>query len=308
MAVRPRFDPKRPLVAARDFTFMGVAYKAGDPFNPEGASDRQRGRQYEARAVNFGEGEATDAPVEQVTMEGPKGGRYTITAPWLDEPEVVRGKANAEKRLAELRDEGAPLGFIDGGSAVTVEEKGGGWYEIDAPWLDEPEKVQGRDEAEARQRELHEAGEPDSYKGYTLTAGENGWYHIAKEGVADVALNVQGEDNAREAVAQLRAGETPEDTALPAEWTETAEEGETDTGTGEGVQTEGGETNQEEANVVDENEKKPEDGDKPNEPGTNQPNGAEVINDQKVADGTAAEENGEGDGEGGDGTTGTVGP
>lgn len=241
MAVRPRFDPKRSLVAARDFTFMGRDYKPGDPFAPEGASDRMRARQYEARAVNFGEDTADSSDAEPVQMTGPKGGRYTITAPWLDEPEVVRGKANAEKRLAELRAEGAPLGFIEGGSAVTVEGGEGGWYEVNAPWLDEPEKVQGREAAEARQRELHDAGEPD-------------------------------------------------------------------TDGGEGVQTEGGDPQKQEANVVDENEKKPEDGDKPNEPGTNQPNGAEVINDQKVADGTAAEENGEGDGEGGDGTTGTVGP
>jgi hypothetical protein len=218
VAVRPRFDPKRPLVAARDFTFMGVTYKAGDPFNPEGASDRLRARQYEARAVNYGEGEAEGQPADQLTMTGPKGGRYTITAPWLDEPETVRGKANAEKRLAELREAGPPLGFIEGGSAVTVEGGEGGWYEVNAPWLDAPEKVQGREDAEARQRQLHEAGEPDTYKGYTLSEGDNGWWHITKDGVDDVALNVQGEDNARTAVEQLRAGETPEDTALPEEW------------------------------------------------------------------------------------------
>jgi hypothetical protein len=315
VAVRPRFDPKLPLVAARDFTFMGVAYAPGAPFNPEGVPDRLRARQYEARAVNHGEAVASDdQPTEQVTMTGPAGGRYTITAPWLDEPEVVRGKVNAEKRLAELREAGAPLGFIEGGSAVTVEEgEGGGWYEVNAPWLDEPEKVQGREAAEARQQELNAAGEPDSYKGYTLTAGENGWYAITKDGVepaegADepVSLKVQGEDNAREAVAQLRAGEAPADTALPAEWTEQADEG-GDTNDSESVQTEGGEPNEENVTMTDQ-DKKPVDGDKPNEPGTNQPNGAEVINDQKVADGTAAEANGDGDGEGGDGTTGTVGP
>lgn len=290
MAVRPRFDPKRPLVAARDFTFMGVAYTTGDPFNPEGASDRLRARQYEARAVNFGEGEAEST--EQVQMTGPKGGRYTITAPWLDEPETVRGKAPAEKRLAELRAEGPPLGFIEGGSAVTVEGGEGGWYEVNAPWLDEPEKVQGRDEAEARQRELHEAGEPDTYRGYTLTAGENGWYHIAKEGVADVALNVQGEDKAREAVAQLRAGETPEDTALPEGWTvEPAAAGEQQPDTdveGEGNQA------PEETTVDDTNKDKQTADTAPNEPGTNEPNGAEVINDETNADNGGGEDD-EGD-------------
>lgn len=321
MAVRPRFDANRPLVAARDFLFMGKSYKAGDPFGPfaaeDGVSDRMRARQYEARAVNFGEGEAAAAPeANPVQMTGPAGGRYTITAPWLEEPEVVRGKTNAEKRLAELREEGAPLGFIEGGSAVTIEDVGGGWYAVQAPWIAEAEKVQGREAAETRQREIHDAGEPDSHTGFTLTAGENGWYKITKDGVEGTdgaeapVLNVQGEENARNVVAQLRAGEEPADTALPAEWTPQPEQGaEGGAGEGEGGQkTEGGDPEKKETDVVDENERKPEDGDKPNEPGTNQPNGAEVINDQKVADGTAAEENGDEDGEGGDGTTGVVGP
>lgn len=162
MAVRPRFDPKRPLVAARDFTFMGKNYDPGDafgPFDPGVVSDRMRARQYEARRVNHGEGTAAE-PASPIQMTGPKGGRYTITAPWLEEPEVLRGKAKAEKRLAELQEEGAPLGFIAGGSDVTVEGGDGGWYEVSAPWLDEPEKVQGREAAEARQLELHEAGPP----------------------------------------------------------------------------------------------------------------------------------------------------
>ena len=231
MPVRPRFDPKRPLVAARDFTFAGVAYRRGDPFNPEGTADRIRGRQYEARAVNHGEdeAEAQDADPVQMTESDTKH-TYLISAPWLEEAERVRGKANAEKRLAEVREEGPPVGYIEGGSDVTVEGGEGGWYEISAPWMDEPEKVQGREAAEARQRELHEAGAP--------------------------------------------------------------------------VDETGGDQQTEETDMVDENEKPETDGDKPNEPGTNQPNGAEVINDRKVADGTAAEENGDE----GDGTTGTVGP
>lgn len=363
MAVRPRFDPKRPLVAARDFTFMGVEYKLGHQFKPEGVSDRLRARQYESRVVNHGEAEAGDqAPADQVTMTGPAGGRYTITAPWLEEPEVVRGKKNAEERLAELKAEGPPLGFIDGGSAVTVEGGEGGWYEVSAPWMEAPEKVQGRELAETRQREIHDAGEPDSHSGYTLTPGENGWYAITKDGVETdppVALNVQGEDKAREVVAQLRAGETPEVNTMPAEWepkelepvegyaatvlvlqddgkfTVTAGGREPETfdnveaaearqaelraaGAPEGydpeaeqqggTDVEGAGNQAPEDTTVDDNKDKQTADTAPNEPGTNEPNGAEVINDETNADANRDDAAGEGGTDGGDGTTGSVGP
>ncbi len=317
MPHRLRFDPKRPLVAARAFTFMGKAYNPGDPFKPEGADDRLRARQYEARAVNHGpDEEAVQAAADPVKMtESEKRHTYLITAPWLDEPITVRGKANAEKRLAEVRAEGAPVGFIDGGSDVTVEGGEGGWYTVDAPWLDEPEKVQGREAAEARQAELHEAGEPESYKGFTLTAGDNGWYSITKDGVEGdplPVLKVQGEDNAREVVSQLRAGDEPADTALPAEWTPTPAEG-TDGEGGASTETPpadnaSGEGSTEETDMINDENKPPVDGDKPNEPGTNQPNGAEVINDQKAAEPGNARSDTDGEGDDGDDTTGTVGP
>lgn len=182
MPNRLRFDPKRPLVAARDFTFAGKDYKAGDPFTPEGVPDRMLQRQYETRAVLHGEDDGTATDTDPVSMTGPSGGRYTITAPWLDEPVIVRGKTNAEKRLAQMRADGPP--------------------------------------------------EPDSPANDTAKAGQG-------------------------------AGATQE------------------------------------SDVENQNKPKPEDGDKPNEPGTNQPNGAEVINDHKVA---------EGDGGGTDGKSGPVGP
>lgn len=165
MAHRVPFDIKKPLVAAREFTFAGDKYAKGDQFPRLGKADsfnhRLIKRQYESLAVNHtAEADPADAPIQ---MTGPQGGRYTITAPWLEKPEIVRGKANADKRLAELTAEGAPLGFIAGGSEVTVEGGDGGWFEVNAPWLDEPEKVQGREAAEARQRFLHD-GKPEGFK------------------------------------------------------------------------------------------------------------------------------------------------
>lgn len=208
MPVRPRFDPKRPLIAARDFIFLGKTYSPGDPFNPEGASDRQRAAQYESRAVNFAPDEAPD-PVQMKPAE--KNGRWLITAPWLEEAEEVRGKKNAEDRVAQLREEGPPLGFIPGGSEVTVEEQGGGWFEVDAPWLEEAEKVQGREDAEKRQREIHDAGEPATHHGVTLTEADtgNGYYDVKADWWAE-AERVHGQDEAKRVAADARADGPPE--------------------------------------------------------------------------------------------------
>jgi hypothetical protein len=235
VAQRVPFDIKKPLVAAREFTFAGDLYKKGDPFPRLGKAgdfnQRLIRRQYEAAAVNHAaEADPADAPVQ---MTGPQGGRYTITAPWLEQPEIVRGKANADARFAELTEQGAPLGFIEGGSAVTVEGGDGGWYVVDAPWLNEPEKLRGREAAEARQRELHEAGEPDSHSGVALTAGENGWFTITRTDL-EGELKVQGAEAAYAAATALRNGETVE--GEPAEW---AVDAETDSGAGKASGTAG---------------------------------------------------------------------
>jgi hypothetical protein len=43
---------------------------------------------------------------------------------------------------------------------IAVVHSGGAWYLVSAPWLDEPEKVQGKDAAEARAEELRSEGAP----------------------------------------------------------------------------------------------------------------------------------------------------
>lgn len=203
MAVRPRFDPNREFVAARGFTFAGVPHAAGDPFDKAAADRTRLAMLYESRMINFAPEDAKPAdPVQIVQVSG---GYYNVSAPWLDEPIRARGKAKMEEAAAQLRADGPPLGWIAGGTETTVSGGEGGWYEVNAPWLDEPEKVQGREAAEARQRELHDAGEPDSHHGVTLTAGENGWWTITREG-SDTELRVHGEEKARAGAATLRAG------------------------------------------------------------------------------------------------------
>jgi hypothetical protein len=153
---RPRFDPNASHTAARSFTYNGVEYGAGDPF-PSGDFAAHRMRTlYDSRALNQGDAGSTD-PVQ---LRQTRPGYFEITAPWLDEPEKVRGKANADKRLAELRDAGEPLDH----HGVAVEGDGeGGWYEVTAEWLDEPVKVQGLDEAKAEAARLRSAGPPPEH-------------------------------------------------------------------------------------------------------------------------------------------------
>lgn len=173
---RPRFDSRihigRPMVAATEFLYDGVEYEAGDSFPVDDIHPRKVAAMYGARRINF-------APEQ--TAE------------------------------AETADTGP----------ATIEAQPGGYYLVSAPWLDEPERIRGKAKAEARAAEINEGGEPETHHGYTLAEGENGWWKITRaDDPADepVALNVQGEDNARQAVATLRAGEELADTALPAEW------------------------------------------------------------------------------------------
>jgi hypothetical protein len=206
VAVRPRFDPSREFVAARGFTFAGTTHGSGDPFDKAAATPSRLAMLYESRMINFAPEDTKPAdPVQVVQVSG---GYYNVSAPWLDEPIRARGKAKMEEAAAQLRADGPPLGWIAGGTQTTVSGGEGGWYEVTAPWLDEPEKVQGREAAEARQRELHAAGEPDSHHGVTLTAGDNGWFEV-KADWADEAEKVHGEEAARDRAAELRAEGAP---------------------------------------------------------------------------------------------------
>jgi hypothetical protein len=213
MAVRPSFVPGRALVAARVLTYLGIEYAKGDPFPKSGIDSlahRKARIMYDSRRVDFAPEQAVETgPVDPVQIKTKSAGWYEITAPWLDAPVKVKGKVNSDKRADELREAGPPLGWIEGGSVVTVSGGDGGWYDVAAPWLDEPERVQGREAAEARQRELHDAGEPDTHHGFTLTDGENGWYVITGAAMQET-LKVHGEEDARAAVAKLRAGELVE--------------------------------------------------------------------------------------------------
>lgn len=157
------FKAEEPLVATRQLTVLGVELQRGSDI-PQDLDLGIRRRLWQTTRAVYKK-DFTPTPVESaedeaarlVTMEGPlPGGYYHINAPWMAEPEKVRGKVPAERRRDEIVAYGDPKG-------VFVSEAGGGWYHIDAAWLPEAEKVQGKDEAEARADELRAEGAPAGF-------------------------------------------------------------------------------------------------------------------------------------------------
>lgn len=156
---RPRFDPRRPLVAAVAMTYAGKQLAKGDPFPTEGVAPHKLRILYSSRRLEHGEAAAPADPFAPIGIESTPGGWYNLTAPWLDEPERVRGKVRAERRAAQLRDD----------------------------------------------------GEPDYHHGVRVEEGENGWWSVQADWMGENAYNIHGEAAAREQAASLRAEGPPPD-------------------------------------------------------------------------------------------------
>jgi hypothetical protein len=216
MAVRERIDRRNALTrkytALQSFTFEGRKYANGDPFPIDGLPLHQVMTLHGARHIDLvplsPESEEPPAEDRGVTLTEKGGGNYEITAAWLDEPLKVRGRDAANAEAERVRNEGPPLGFIEGGSDVTIEQLAGGWYAINAPWLEMPEKVQGRDLAQERQRAIHDAGEPAEHHGVALTESANGWFDVKADWLPE-SEKVQGRDAAVARANELRAQGDP---------------------------------------------------------------------------------------------------
>jgi hypothetical protein len=171
---RLRFDPRRPLVAARAFTYHGKKFAKDDPFPTEGIDPRVLKKYYEGRYLHHGEGQADATAAEPVQMEPQPGGWYQISAPWLDEPERIKGKVRAERRLAELREAGEP----EYHHGVTTVESDNGWWHVLADWDNEGEKVHGEEAARARAAELRAEGPPPDPRTDVTLAEEEGEFVV----------------------------------------------------------------------------------------------------------------------------------
>jgi hypothetical protein len=180
------FDPTQPIVMARNNTVGGHALRAGEALTIVDADEPE------------GRGEVT---LDQATTLWARGTFVYLTDV---RPTPVESPQDAARRLIE------------------VDELGGGWYLIRAPWLPEGEKVQGAEATETRKAELIAAGQPtdvvaqavvvdqpappsNSGPLYTMTeAGSNGYYQISGPGLAEPE-KVRGEDKAAARLAELEA-------------------------------------------------------------------------------------------------------
>lgn len=185
------FDAARAIVMSRSSTVGGHDLRSGEPLTivdadePEGRGEitLDQAKRLWARGLFVYEGDVRPTPVETpqqaalrtIKVDVLDGDVHLIRAPWL-ESEKVQGAEAAAMRVAELVAAGHPV--PDGAPAdpvviaqpgaveppvqqrnrFTVTEAGSnGYFEITGPGLDEPEKVRGKDKAEARAAEL-EAG------------------------------------------------------------------------------------------------------------------------------------------------------
>lgn len=98
----------------------------------------------------------------------------------------------------------------EAGDPVTMEATGGGYYDIAAPWLDEPIRVRGKAKAEAEAAALREAGEPSYHHGVGVYEVDNGWWEVQADWSADPE-KVHGEQAARERAAEIRREGPPPD-------------------------------------------------------------------------------------------------
>lgn len=154
MAVRPHFDPKGDYEAARAFTFLGRRYEVGTAF-PHPADDvptRMVSQQYGSRAIRMVAAKAI--PQLLVALDLQPGGIYLITAPWLAEPERVKGKKKAVARQGELLAQ-EPLSY----GHVTVEGAGAVWT-VTPAWGDDVETLSSETAARDRARTIRMAGPP----------------------------------------------------------------------------------------------------------------------------------------------------
>ncbi len=203
------YDPSRPLVAGRRQTVHGEELNAGDPYPTDKAGEQlipegTRRRLWMTHWAHYAE-EARPTPVEgaprgaggdvssageasPVSFSHTGGGYYEIIAPWLEEPERVKGKAAAEKRAKALSDAGPPakedapaapptaaaegegkqedgtLQPLEGNDRFVLCSVEGDKFVVNCAWLEEPEEFTDGDEADARVAELRAEGPPEGWE------------------------------------------------------------------------------------------------------------------------------------------------
>lgn len=122
-----KFDPAKPLVAARQMTLLGHEVGGGDLIS------------------NLKD--ANDVPIDSDVLR-----RLWMTR-WADYQEDYRPTPVQEEPADEGEEDEDTTG-------VSYAHTGGGWYEVTAPWLATPIKVKGEEAAKTQAAELREKAPP----------------------------------------------------------------------------------------------------------------------------------------------------
>lgn len=128
-----------------------------------------------------------------------------------------------DPRLERLLYENHKIGFKeptdaeDAGSLapVTLTEGEAGWWEVGAPWIDQPERVHGADPARLRAQQLRDEGEPLEHHGVAEVEGDNGWWAVNAAWLPEPE-KVRGKEAAHERATELRKAGPPADWVDPA--------------------------------------------------------------------------------------------
>lgn len=129
----------------------------------EAAKARAAELRAEAQAKE-GEGEQDEAPASEGEQdgspEGAEGAEGEAEGAGDSDPTAEVNDADGNPLNPPAGDPNDPPSEIAEDARVTVEETGGGWYAVKAPWMAEPEKVRGEEAANKRAAEIAAEGPP----------------------------------------------------------------------------------------------------------------------------------------------------
>lgn len=155
---KPEFDPTRDFVCGTFFRAGGVAHERGAPFPKNLVDVRTLRLLYDAHKIAFADATVAEQAdtLHPVELTEGKGGWWSITAPWLDEPIKLQGEDKAKAAAVALKTDGEPLDH----HGVLIIEAEPGVFRVNTQWPGDPETFDSFDAAYARATELRAAGAP----------------------------------------------------------------------------------------------------------------------------------------------------
>lgn len=148
------------LVAARQITFLGVDYSAGDDLPIDEADKGMAMRLWLSRRAvykdDFNPTPINSAPLDKpFLIENKNNGSYAVHLPWEDEPTLIKGKKKAEEFRDKMQDKGEPLSHH--GVTIRPTEKDD-VFAVKADWIDAEFAATNLDDAKYIATNLRAAG------------------------------------------------------------------------------------------------------------------------------------------------------